>query len=67
MGDIMRPAVRAKVASAAAILLIVGLLVFHSVENGGLDLGVVFNTLLAPVSLLAIAAAIGLTIQARRI
>lgn len=54
------------VAGILALIWILGLLSVRVTQNDGLDLRVLIDVVLAPISLLSIAAAVGLTIQARR-
>lgn len=56
----------ARIAVAVAVIWTVGLLAVHIVDAGTLNLAVILNALFAPITLILVAAAVGLTLRARR-
>lgn len=54
------------IATVLAVAWVVGLIIFRTAEQGAFDLGVVFDVVFAPISLILIAAAIGLTLRSRK-
>lgn len=49
-----------------AIVYLVALFAFRIIENEGLDLGVVFDVMFAPLTLLLLFVGIGVTLKERR-
>lgn len=63
MNNVSRGAI---IATVLAVAWVVGLLIFRAAEQGALDLRVVFDVVFAPISLMLIAAAVGLTLRSRK-